>query len=100
MLERLQGALIRIYGPQDEPIGAGVLVTDRHILSCAHVINEACGFPHDNSQLPQEVVTLDFPLLPSSQRQEARTVLWQPIAQDGTGDLAGLELLSSLPPAA
>jgi hypothetical protein len=100
MSERLQEALVRIYGQQGEPVGAGVLVDMQHTLTCAHVINEACGFPHDNPPSPQGTVTLDFPLLPLSQRQEARVVMWQPVAQDGSGDIAGLEILSTPPPAA
>src|SRR5687768_7582280 len=100
MSERLQEALVRIYGQQGEPVGAGVLVAMQYILTCAHVVNEACGFPHGNLPSPQGTVMLDFPLLPLPQRQEARVVLWQPGTQDGSGDIAGLELLSTLPPAA
>jgi hypothetical protein len=73
------------------------MVAEASVLTCAHVINEALGLPDEQQQQPLEVVTLDFPFLAPQQRCEARVVVWHPMAPDGSGDLAGLDILSSLP---
>ncbi len=100
MTERLKKALVRIYGQQRAPVGAGILVTDRHVLSCAHVVNEALGLPHEHQLQPHDLVALDFPLLQPQQRQEARVVLWHPVTEGSAGDITGLELLTAPPLAA
>ncbi|MFE7032448.1 tetratricopeptide repeat protein [Streptomyces sp. NPDC057621] len=80
------------------PNGAGVLVTDRHVLTCAHVT-----IANKRWQPPEGPVFVQF------QHDETRTLLravvieggWHP--QDSvlrTGDLAVLELLDPLPESA
>jgi hypothetical protein len=42
------------------------------------------------------MVGVDFPFIRAGSLQEAKVVFWQPIANDGSGDIAGLELI--IPP--
>ena len=58
----------RIIGPQG-PVGAGVLVDSRRIVTCAHVIRDALSLS-DLTQPPSGVVTIDFP---QNARSEIRT---------------------------
>ncbi|MFL5624074.1 MAG: serine protease, partial [Ktedonobacteraceae bacterium] len=101
MNESLNHSLIRIWTSGNDDgavVGAGFLVGDRLVLTCAHVIAQALGFPANTLNAPQEVVWLDFPLLPQrTKRIEARVVQWQPELPDGGGDIAGLELSSNPP---
>ena len=84
----------RIMG-REGPVGAGVLVDSRRIVTCAHVIGEALGLS-DLKQPPGGLVTIDFP---QSGHSEVRTTSvmaegWFP-ARPGlrAGDLAMLEVL-------
>ena len=90
------GWLVRIRRATDgAPAGAGVLGTDRHILTCAHVVDPAmAGSPSH--------VVVDFPFAEPHDPMAARVVTggWFPAAADGTGDIAVLEVAGELPPAA
>ena len=51
----LESALVRILIDEQEarrPVGAGFLVTSRHILTCAHVVNAALGRGEYESDRP------------------------------------------------
>lgn len=96
---QLQHALVRVRKHDGEPVGAGLLVADRLVLTCAHVINQALGVADESQIQPSEAVRLDFPFLPSEPYM-AKVVRWIPVAQDGSGDIAGLALSTAPPPGA
>jgi hypothetical protein len=86
----------RIIGPQG-PVGAGVLVDSRRVLTAAHVIGAALGLS-DLTQPPSGLVTIDFP---QSARLEIRTAQvaangWFPGRPGMAGDLAMLEVLGDI----
>lgn len=84
----------RIMGPRG-PVGAGVLVDSRRIVTCAHVIGEALDLS-DLSQAPGGLVTIDFPQCAESEIRTATVVAegWFPgRTGSGAGDLAMLEVL-------
>jgi len=89
----LNSALVCIRAPNSVVVGVGFLVTDRHILTCAHVVVIALGLPDDPPDPPQADLFLDFPLLAPEQEFTARIVHWQPAL-----DVAVLEL-TTIPPA-
>ena len=97
--------LVQILGVDGRPVGVGTLVTDQHIVTCAHVVNVALGLDIRAQGQPIEVVAIDFPLLSSkdadSQPYQATVVRWLPPPRDGaTGDdIAGLQLLTKQLPA-
>ncbi len=84
----------RIMGPEG-PVGAGVLVDSRRIVTCAHVIGDALGL-RNLTQRPDELVTIDFPQSARSEIRAARVMAegWIP-GRPGlrAGDLAMLEVL-------
>jgi hypothetical protein len=92
----LEPALVRIYHqapPDRRAVGAGFLISDRHVLTCAHVVTQALlgvrtpGLPEP----PPGALDLDFPLLPGTPVPAAVTpVCWGP--REEAGDLAVLEL--------
>ncbi|MFC7380766.1 trypsin-like peptidase domain-containing protein [Sphaerisporangium rhizosphaerae] len=74
--------------------GAGVLIDDRHVLTCAHVVNAALGRHATERSRPAEPVELDFPIAAGGARFRAWVTDdgWFPIEDDERGDVAILEL--------
>jgi energy-coupling factor transporter ATP-binding protein EcfA2 len=96
----LKTCIARIRRATGEVVGAGFLVGEKHILTCAHVVAEALGLAQDQVDPPEESVQLDFPLLAPGKNLRAQVVVWQPPRPDGRGDIAGLELDTYPPPEA
>ncbi len=92
MQESLEASLVRIHTADGRVVGAGFLVGERHILTCAHVVSKALDLAGTPVDPPPGVVSLDFPRIPPYMLLTARVVLWCPPLPDGSGDLAGLEL--------
>lgn len=90
---------IRRAGPTSAPDGAGFLVGDRLILTCAHVVRPASL--EEIGDVFADDVWIDFPEL-SSEPQRASVLRegWVPMAEDGRGDIAILELADDSPPGA
>src|SRR5713101_6353262 len=97
MQESIEASLVRIHTADGRVVGAGFLVGERQVLTCAHVVSQALGQAHQPLDPPQEVIALDFPLLPPRTLLTARVVLWSPPLSDGRGDIAGLELQGEPP---
>jgi hypothetical protein len=89
---------VRLLTEDGTPVGIGVLVGDRHVLTCAHVVNAALGLNANEQPKPDGIVTLDFPLLPTTPRAMARIDLWLPPPRPGAAgdDVAGLVLTQAL----
>ena len=96
----LEPAIVRILSPTGAPSGAGCLVRDHYVVTCAHVVAAALGLAETHEALPTQEVTLDFPFLRSA-RLTASVVTWWPyrlpIPSDGRCDVAVLQL-SEPPP--
>ena len=63
--DSIDTSLVRIRTKAGGVAGAGFLVSDRHILTCAHVIAQVLGLPDDTLEPPSSAVNLDFPRLAS-----------------------------------
>src|SRR6266849_3125566 len=97
MQESLDASLVRIRTPDGRVVGAGFLVGERQVLTCAHVISQALGLAEAPVDLPQAAVSLDFPFVPPRTLFTAKVVLWCPPLSDGSEDIAGLELQGEPP---
>ena len=80
-------SIVRIRALDGRAVGAGFLVADRQVLTCAHVVATALGLPENTPETPQDEVHLDFPLVAPAHIVTARVIHWQP-----ESDVAGLEL--------
>jgi CHAT domain-containing protein/trypsin-like peptidase len=91
--------LVRISTPGGVVVGAGLVVDDRHVVTCAHVVMAALQLSAGATEWPGGAVILDFPALGGG-KTSARVVPdgWIPIKEDGRGDVAVLELEGSPPP--
>jgi PAS domain S-box-containing protein len=81
------------------PVGAGFVAGERHIVTCAHVVNSALGRDLRTQEKPgpDARVHVQFPILGDATGAPIRTcqvVAWSPPPQTGLsgGDVAGLIL--------
>ena len=84
----------RIFRSNEQvPVGAGVHVGERKIVTCAHVIQLALGLA-DTISRPTGDVWVDFPQSTDRQRRRAQVIdnAWFP-KRDEAGDLAVLQIL-------
>lgn len=94
----LESSVIRIYSNNSKVVGAGFLVSQKYILTCAHVVADALGIARNTAEMPNAEVRLDFPLLAAKQLFTARIVFWRPVnPNEFAEDIAALELESSPP---
>jgi hypothetical protein len=79
---------VGIVDPRGELCGAGVLLSDRLVLTCAHVVRQG---PADE---PAERIGIEFVGLPGQPRGGASVMAghWIPAREDQCGDVALLEL--------
>ena len=92
-------ALVRFLRANDglyRPVGAGFLVSSHHVLTCAHVVNDALGISQQAVDKPAARVWLDMPLLPGARPIAGSVRVWYPVrdtvAPDEPEDIAVLEL--------
>ncbi|MFB6988900.1 MULTISPECIES: tetratricopeptide repeat protein [unclassified Streptomyces] len=80
-----------------DPVGAGLLVTPRHVLTCAHVVR-----PGRAPGAPEQPVFVRFQYASAHDPLPATVVPggWYPDTGDETGDVAVLELGAPAPPEA
>jgi hypothetical protein len=97
MPESVEASLVRIRTAEGRVVGAGFLVGERHVLTCAHVVVQALSLSDHSAETPQGGVLLDFPLIAPRTPLTASVVQWCPPSSDGRGDIAGLELQSDPP---
>ncbi|GGX73327.1 tetratricopeptide repeat protein [Streptomyces hiroshimensis] len=83
--------------PAEDPVGAGLLVTPQHVLTCAHVVR-----PGAAPGVPEEPVFVTFQYARAHDPVPATVVPdgWHPATGSETGDIAVLELGAPAPPEA
>ena len=99
----LAASIARVFS-KTGVVGAGLVISDRRVLTCAHVVRQAMGLrPGDPLDLSSAAVELDFPLVLAGTRYTARVIrIWpemppQAPSPDGIEDIAILELAQPVP---
>ena len=90
-------SIVRIRRADRTVVGAGFLVNEQHIFTCAHVVTQALDLPDDVPEAPQAQIWLDFPLVAPKKLLTAEVVYWEPKQEDETGDIAVLRLQADPP---
>ena len=94
----LKQAIARIRHANGNVVGAGFLISDSCLLTCAHVVTEALGILRETSEAPTTLVDLDFPLVPNSPPLKAQVIFWSPVHPGRRGeDIAGLKIQGTIP---
>lgn len=103
MTNSVNPSTIRILNSVDiddslSAVGAGILVSERTILTCSHVVNTALDLPKDSQKKPSEPIYFDFPLLNDSLRFKGEVESWYPVNNDAVmGDMEDIALLKLSP---
>lgn len=92
MTEQLASSIVRILNEGGAIIGAGFLASEKHVLTCAHVVGQASGLSDRAPEMPTAEARIGFPLIAPGYTVAAHVVLWQP-----ESDVAVLELDSDPP---
>src|SRR3954471_5636822 len=93
MAEPLQNGIARLRGLAGQPVvGTGFLIAERHIMTCAHVVNDALGRSWDDPSHPELKLRVEFPFARHSPALEAGIVEWRPPSDGIATDIAVLEL--------
>ena len=106
-LVRREGFTVRILrGGSVNPAGVGFVFGDRHIATCAHVVNTALGRAQKSQDKPgaADQIRVEFPMLGDADRAPSRICrvqAWAPPPLSGMsgGDVAGLVLMGEGLPA-
>ncbi|MEV5880155.1 trypsin-like peptidase domain-containing protein [Streptomyces sp. NPDC052101] len=96
-LGRLAASVVRVRSVTGEVAGAGFVVGDGLVCTCAHVVAHALGIEGQEVRAPDEAVRVDFPLLEEAGAVAARVHHWEPVRPDDSGDIALLELVEPVP---
>ncbi|MEN8261740.1 MAG: serine protease, partial [Pseudomonadota bacterium] len=93
--------LVRILGDaheQQNPAGAGFIASNKHIVTCAHVVGDALGIPREGEAPPDESLWVDLPLLENSKPIEAKALVWHPVRDEvERGELEDIAVLELCP---
>ncbi len=98
--QKLKQSAVCLWGNskgQNKPKGAGVLISDQYILTCAHVVKECLVAEENKSKNPlQETVNITFPFSKESANYKAKVIFYEE-SSNQRGDVAGLQLLAPKP---
>ncbi|BAY87689.1 peptidase S1 and S6 chymotrypsin/Hap (plasmid) [Calothrix parasitica NIES-267] len=98
MVTPLESSIVRFYSQAGKVIGAGFLVSKKHILTCAHVVNSALAKAAGVQEKPTVEVELDFPRVSPGIHVTAKVIFWLPVnPNQSQEDIALLELSNSIP---
>lgn len=92
-------SITRIYDRSNQKVvGAGFLVSNKYILTCAHVIAFALNIDSTSHQKPTEEIRLDFPTIEAGGFISAKVDFWLPVKPNTSPeDIAVLRLIESPP---
>ncbi|MFI9559080.1 nSTAND1 domain-containing NTPase [Nonomuraea endophytica] len=90
-------ALVRVLDRRGEYMGFGLLAAPGKVLTCAHVVARALEEPNGLEDGRGRIIHLDFPFVAEGLTVTSRVAVWTAMGEDGTGDVAGLELIEDVP---
>lgn len=94
-IPQLKPAIVRIRSKDGKCIfGLGCLISNRQVLTCAHVVTKALAMSVPSIGKPSGEIFLDFPLITDGRLLKAHIIIWNP---EKNIDIAGLELQDNLP---
>jgi len=93
-----KNSIARIYHANGAVVGTGFLVSERYVLTCAHVVASALSIPDNTPETPIGEIDFDLPLIAAEKKFKARVNFWKPVSPaEELEDIAGLKVESQLP---
>ncbi|MCW9682926.1 serine protease [Dolichospermum planctonicum UHCC 0167] len=98
-----KNAIARIYNTNNVVIGAGFLISNQYLLTCAHVVTAALDLPTETVSKPSKLIQFDFPFINREEKLNAEVDFWLPYQSyqsdpQKIGDIAGLKLHNKVIP--
>lgn len=84
MATQLEPSIVRIRKSNGTVVGAGFLVQEKYVLTCAHVVAQALGISLYTPEKPLEDVHLDFPSIEPGKILKARVVIWREVQENNS----------------
>lgn len=82
MSDQLTASIVSIVNPWGKIIGAGFLVSEKRVITCAHVVAQALGISMDTSEMSNLEVPVVFPFANKEKdampQLSARVIFWRP----------------------
>ncbi len=101
MNEAPKFSIVRLHSQGGGVVGAGVLVDEAHVVTCAHVAAQALGIAANTTDAPPGELGIEFPFIKNGGRLQARVKAWfgvdGPSTGDGLSDIAVIEVDAPLP---
>ena len=83
--------------PGSKPVGTGFVIDDRHIITCAHVVNASIGRLLNAPERPDRVGMVEVRRDEQWIGVEVTLAEWKPLTEDKRGDVAVLEMTAGRP---
>lgn len=94
----IKKAIARLRHSNGTVVGAGFLVTNSCLLTCAHVVTEVLGLPQNHLDALTEKVELEFVFSDDPTPLKAQVVFWRSVNPGRKGeDIAGLKIETAIP---
>src|SRR5262245_26957494 len=91
--ERVAGvAKLLVAGDFSHSAGMGIVVEERYVVTCAHVVNSALVRPFEFPNEPDEEIPVAFPYSDAGEVRTGRVCSWHPMGPNRVSDVAVLEL--------
>lgn len=90
-------ALVAVRTVDGVTVGAGFLVAQGFVLTCAHVVSDATGADAAAAERPSAEVSVEFTQAPDVAPLSATVVGWSPVGDPDGGDIAVLALAAPAP---
>lgn len=95
-IKEIECSIVRIKSNTGQVCGAGYLISETKVITCAHVVNLSLNHNIARQVKPEEKIQFDFPFL-KSQLLFGQVEEWVPYEKSGEGDLACIAFLKGLP---
>ncbi|WP_217229312.1 nSTAND1 domain-containing NTPase [Streptomyces anulatus] len=93
----MASSVVRVRGQDGAIVGAGFLIAEDSVLTCAHVVSDALEQARGSAVEAGATVGLDLPFAVGHPEGTAEVVHWVPVREDQGGDVAVLRLHVPLP---
>ena len=89
--EQVRSSIARIHSTRGI-VGVGVVVTNRRLVTCAHVVARALGIPADSAKIPAGPIHMIFPFAAEHNTRQATVLVWHPERAGALPGVPGVEV--------
>lgn len=91
--------IVRLFTmDKNKIVGTGFLVSEKYVLTCAHVVAETLPISKNSAEKPTKKIHIDFPFVAKNTILEAQVIIWHKTSTDDPiSDIAVLEIANELP---